>query len=365
MSTFYAVYEERLDFFMSLKQHIDFFVSLASLFGFMSVHGPQRCRWESTRLSRELSEIVTNVRSDHYMCEYILDALPYLERLSQIDSMGRKNNVSGEGIGQFVTIHEPKVKKGTIFAEYMSQVEKNGDALRVLQTKKKSPPEEDDMWCRQCEKCVEKAIIDREAIMVCKECGLCEGYQREDMSGNVTHLEQTEQMSIVQNFAYKRENHFSDWLNSLESFTTSDIPQDVYDTIRYELKKRRITDLSTVTPQLVRQLLKKARLNKFYEHTNLICYTIIGQQPPALEDHLKEQLRTMFATIQQPFDKYKGKRKNFLSYSYVLFKFLQLLERDDLLKNLSLLKSREKLHNQDQIWKLMCSDLQWQFIKSL
>jgi len=58
-------------------------------------------------------------------------------------------------------------------------------------------------------------------------------------------------------------------------------------------------------------------------------------------------------------------RKNFLSYSYVLHKFCQLLELDHLLKHFPLLKSREKLHQQDKIWKLICRDLQWEYIPSI
>lgn len=363
MSAFFAVYEARLDYYASLKAEAEWFKRMSGLMSFASSHAPLRLRRDCHKLAQDLDDIHRGIVGDGFMCEYILDALPYLERLTQTCPA---KELEGKGIAQFVTIHEPKVKKGTIFAEYLSQVEKNGEALKALNDKGKvASPEDDEMWCRLCKKLTTKAIVDREAIMVCQECGLCQDYQREDMPGNITHTEQTEQTTIIQSFAYKRENHFSDWLNSLESFTTSEIPQAVYDAIRYELKKRRITDLSTVTPQLVRQLLKKSRNNKYYEHTNLICYTIIGQQPPGLEDELKEQLRHMFSTIQKPFDKHRGKRKNFLSYSYVLFKFLQLLERDDLLKNLSLLKSREKLHNQDQIWKLICSDLEWQFIKSL
>ena len=58
-------------------------------------------------------------------------------------------------------------------------------------------------------------------------------------------------------------------------------------------------------------------------------------------------------------------RKNFLSYAYVLHKFCELLEFDDLLEYFPLLKSREKLHQQDIIWKKICRDLKWQFIPSL
>ena len=58
-------------------------------------------------------------------------------------------------------------------------------------------------------------------------------------------------------------------------------------------------------------------------------------------------------------------RKNFLSYSYVLHKFCELLEYDHLLEYFSLLKSREKLHAQDLIWEKICNDLNWEFIPSL
>ena len=58
-------------------------------------------------------------------------------------------------------------------------------------------------------------------------------------------------------------------------------------------------------------------------------------------------------------------RKNFLSYSYVIHKFCELLEFDHLLEYFPLLKSREKLHQQDLIWTKICRDLKWQFIPSL
>jgi len=42
-----------------------------------------------------------------------------------------------------------------------------------------------------------------------------------------------------------------------------------------------------------------------------------------------------------------------------------LLEMDEFLVCFPLLNSREKLHQQDQIWKKICEELQWEFIKSL
>ena len=59
------------------------------------------------------------------------------------------------------------------------------------------------------------------------------------------------------------------------------------------------------------------------------------------------------------------KRKNFLSYSYVLHKFVELLDLPHLKPLFPLLKSREKLHQQDQIWQKICERVGWTFHKSM
>ena len=74
----------------------------------------------------------------------------------------------------------------------------------------------------------------------------------------------------------------------------------------------------------------------------------------------------MFKEIQTPFIKNcPEERKNFLSYSYVLHKFCELIELDHLLTYFPLLKSREKLQQQDKIWEKICRDLEWQYIPSI
>lgn len=42
-----------------------------------------------------------------------------------------------------------------------------------------------------------------------------------------------------------------------------------------------------------------------------------------------------------------------------LNKLSQILGRDDMLEFVPLLKSREKLHLQDKLWKHICASLQW------
>jgi hypothetical protein len=81
---------------------------------------------------------------------------------------------------------------------------------------------------------------------------------------------------------------------------------------------------------------------------------------------LQERLKNMFNEIQSPFDKHcPPDRKNFLSYSYVLYKFCELLSEDQYLIYFPLLKSRDKLASQDSIWRNICKELMWEFIPTV
>ena len=77
-------------------------------------------------------------------------------------------------------------------------------------------------------------------------------------------------------------------------------------------------------------------------------------------------MRIMFKDIQKPFSECcPPNRKNFLSYAYVIRKFLQLLSEDKYIPYFPLLKSREKLYQQDCIWKCITKKLNWDYIPSI
>lgn len=167
-------------------------------------------------------------------------------------------------------------------------------------------------------------------------------------------------------FAYKRINHFQEWISQIQGKETTDIPEEIYDKILLEIKKQRIANMAELTPKKVKEILKRLNLNKYYEHTPHIINRLNGIPVPHFEPELEEKLRNMFRMIQGSFLKHMPPgRKNFLSYSFVIHKFLQLLGKDEYLYLFPLLKSRDKLLVQDQIFKKVCDDLGWQFIKSL
>jgi len=208
---------------------------------------------------------------------------------------------------------------------------------------------------------IEKILYLSEGKVICNKCGE-ETYILID-SDKPSYKDPPREITY---FSYKRINHFNEWLAQFQAKETTDIPQEVYDEILIELKKERIHDMNTLTPKKLREILKKKKKNKYYEHVPHIINKLNGITPPIMSRETEEELRRMFKEIQVPFHKFCPKaRKNFLSYSYVLHKFVELLELDEFIPCFMLLKSREKLHQQDQIWKQICEYLNWQYIPSI
>jgi hypothetical protein len=213
-----------------------------------------------------------------------------------------------------------------------------------------------------CDKCnVEKIVHMSQGKLICPSCG-DEIFILID-SDKPSYKEPPREICY---FAYKRINHFNEWLAQFQAKESTDIPTELYDAILLELKKERVDNMETLSPIKVREILKKLKQNKYYEHVAHIINKINGKPPPIMNRKTEEELRRMFKKIQIPFYKHCPRnRKNFLSYSYVLHKFVQLLELDDFLDCFLLLKSREKLHQQDIIWKKICEELKWEFIPSV
>ena len=213
--------------------------------------------------------------------------------------------------------------------------------------------------CKLCNNNMSFGLIDSE--LVCENCGYTE-----DIIINSEKTSYKDPPREVSYFAYKRINHFNEWLAQFQAKESTEISEEIYKDIFDEISKNVNLDIQKIKPKQMKSILKKLGYNKYYEHIPHIINVMSGKKAPSLSRKEEEQLRTLFKEIQIPFsNNCPPNRKNFLSYSYVLHKFCELLEYDYLLPYFPLLKSREKLLQQDQIWKLICKDLCWQFIESI
>jgi hypothetical protein len=213
--------------------------------------------------------------------------------------------------------------------------------------------------CPHCE--TEMIFSANEANFTCGKCGF-QDFVLVD-SDKPSYKDPPREVSY---YAYKRINHFNEWLAQFQAKETTEIPQEVYDAILVELKKERIMDFRTLKASKVKEILKKMKFNKYYEHIPHIINRLNGQTAAVMSREIEEKLRYMFKEIQPSFQTHCPKeRNNFLSYSYVLYKFCELLELDEYLSCFQLLKNRDKLYVQDKIWQKICADLSWQFIRSI
>jgi len=214
--------------------------------------------------------------------------------------------------------------------------------------------------CPACE--VEMTFYQNEAKLGCPECG-----HEEFILVDSEKPSYKDPPREITYFAYKKINHFNEWLAQFQAKENTDIPQDVIDAVLGEIKKERIRDPKRVKKEKIHQILQKLKLSKMYDHVQQIKNRIQQQMTTlVLSRENEERLQFMFKEIQPAFIKYCPKgRSNFLSYPYVLSKLCQLLEMDEFLPCFQLLKSREKLYQQDQVWEKICTEMGWQFIKSI
>jgi len=201
-------------------------------------------------------------------------------------------------------------------------------------------------YCNECN--IEKILVTSESSYICPYCG------------DVDTIILDEDKQIKDYSPYRRLNHFKEWLNQFQAKQSPEIPEQVFIDIVKELNKNFITDLSTITRVKMKNILKKLKYNNYYEHIHYIINKLNTLPPPKITRDMERVFISMFIKIQDPWEKHKNiNRKNFLSYSYVLHKFCELLELDHLLECFPLHKDSDKIMENDQLWCKICKDLNW------
>jgi len=241
--------------------------------------------------------------------------------------------------------------KKTLFDEFSSRMKLNTGTVEV----KEAPTE-------HCAKCnIAREESSEEGILFCPSCG-SEEYMLV-VSDIPSFRDPPKERN---NYAYKKINHLNEILNQFQGKESTIIPVEVMNEVICEIKKRRIQNVAELGEKEIREILKKIGRSKYYEHGTHIISRLNGNPPPTITPEIEEKIRTMFQEIQAPFLIYcPDDRTNFLSYSYILYKFFELLELDEYKVYFPLLKSRDRLISHDEIWQKICDYLKWEFIRSV
>ena len=212
--------------------------------------------------------------------------------------------------------------------------------------------------CQFCHK-GELIPLEDEGVLICNSC-----------SRSIPYLIENEKPSYKEPpkevcfYAYKRINHFKEILAQFQGKETTQIPLDVIENIKLQIKKERI-ETSQITNAKTKEILKKLGYNKYYEHIPFIKDKL-GIKPPIMSPELEETLCNLFIELQSPYSKYcPDDRVNFLNYYYTAYKLCELLGEEKYLPFFPMLKDKEKRIEQDVIWKKICEELDWEFIHTI
>jgi len=279
--------------------------------------------------------------------EYIFE---YFETKKTITSGG---SMKTKSLNAFFNLPEAK-KTEELYKNQHNNVEKYMSSIdhNYMDVSKYVYSTDICQFCRQGE----MIPIESEGIMVCNKC-----------SKQVVFLIDNEKPSYKEPpkeacfYAYKRINHFREILAQFQAKETTSIPEHVLESIKQQIKKERI-EISQFTDKKAKEIMKKLGFNKYYEHIPFIKDKL-GIKPPVMTPDLEERLCNLFMEIQGPYAKFcPDDRVNFLNYYYTVYKLCELLGRTEFLPFFPMLKDREKRIEQDQIWKQICLEFDWEFI---
>jgi hypothetical protein len=318
------------------------------------------------RIKEICAQIRSLNRSKHkYYMDNSKHIFDYFEDKKNIDKTGEPTN--GEGNARVFTFfkisageqdspnHQDQPNTTNPTTSVVNKYMKNVDSSFIDKACLSSTSDE----C--CKKCGvgELVSVDDEGVLICSECFVM-----------VPHLIETEKPSYKEApkevcfYAYKRINHFKEIVAQFQGKETTHISDEVISRIKCQILKERIS-VDQLTYARTKDILKKLSLNKYYEHIAFIKNKL-GVSPPTFSSELEDVLYNLFTEIQSPYAaNCPSYRVNFLPYYFVLYKFCQLLNETQYLAEIPMLKDREKLIEQDEVWHKICVILNWDFIPTI
>jgi hypothetical protein len=309
---------------------------------------------------QDIEKVRDDLASGKSENEYILSVFMLINEFSELEEEEKFCFQNQDDSSLEQKLFEINVKKRAITDDYLKIIDPTYSPSRQhLYTSLGTR-------CANCNNC----LVQDSGFAVCYECGSTFNCVHE---ATELSYKEAQEFDYRSQFTYDKRTHLLDWLRRFQAKENKDIPQDILDKVILEAKKERITDLNVLDEKKVKSYLKKLNLNDYYDNVISIINRINKRQPFTLTQEIEDKIMEMFQQIQEPFEKYKEKsRKNMLSYSFLLNKFFLILGLPEFSKYFFLLKSPEKLRQQDETFKKIVDHMakidhktQWQFYPSL
>ena len=310
----------------------------------------------------ELKETISKINNEIKSCkknmkDYYLNnnqhIFEYFETKKEISKGGNSENTSILNDFFKVKFHEDKIndqKTKSTVQKYLMNINESFIDINNYTCNTEI--------CQKCQK-GELIPVESDGILICNNCFANQPFLIENEKPS--YKEPPKEACF---YAYKRINHFREILAQFQAKETTQIPEKVFEDIKNQIRKERIS-IEQLTNKKAKEILKKLGYNKFYEHIPFIKDKL-GIKPPVMTPQLEETLCNLFMDIQAPYAKYcPDDRVNFLNYYYTVYKLCELLDQKQFLPYFPMLKDRDKRIEQDEIWKKICAELDWEFIPTI
>lgn len=310
------------------------------------------------------------LNNSEYIFKYFEDKKKIHSKNSGIDTIAINNNIECNKMVDFFNLKNNSNSEGQQLSNKSPEVPERKSSLKEHEGYiYKYMKNMNDMYfdidkyihpnhlCCVCHK-GEMIPVACDGVVVCNKCGIQHPF--------ITDCEKPsykEPPKEVCFYAYQRINHFREILAQFQAKETTQIPNEILENIKFQIKKERI-ELSDLSYQRTKNILKNLGYNKYYEHIAYIKNKL-GIKPPIMEQKLEKTLCNLFSEIQNPYSKYcPNERTNFLNYYYTVFKLCELLNQVEYLPLLkqAMIGDRIKRIEQDNIWKKICEEMDWEFI---
>lgn len=292
-------------------------------------------------LTKERDLVASGQDEVDYLLSCSSLVMKYIDLEQREQSLLGESNYTDE---QAAELNDIQAQKNELVDTYLNLFEDNYVSTRNMFTST-------NVICGDCNEYLEI----KNGFRVCPLCGMC--YTSIENTGELSYKEMQDYDYRPQ-FTYDKMTHLEDWLRRFQAKENRMIPQEILDKVVLEAKKERIRDLNTLEEKTVKKYLKRLSLNEYYDNVINIINRINGRPPFMLTAEIEFKVKMMFQQIQEPFEKHKPKdRRNFLSYSYTLHKFFQILGLHEFCKYFPLLKSPDKLRQQDHVFRKIVAEM--------
>lgn len=145
-------------------------------------------------------------------------------------------------------------------------------------------------------------------------------------------------------YRYDRTSHVRQILNNITSY---EVPYDIY-----TLVKNRTEKMEELDPKIIRMVLKKMGLNRYYEHIPEILRRLKNEKPIKISREDRNRILQIFSQIVR-IHEILHPRTNFPNHNLVIRGILQILGLTELMQYFSTLRSTQKMNYFESQWVVM------------